>query len=133
MAMKKAIGTILTTVFAGLILWYVTDVYFSNDEDRQPQGESTSHSALYDKLMAAVVPPQTGNNPLSDSRVQEALRNYLSPTGTGREVTRRLLAEAGYPDGIAVIVSRLHFEGEDAALKELLNRLAAVGIELRIN
>ena len=131
--MKTAIGTILTTVVAGLILWYVTDVYFGKDEDQRPPDNPTSYSALYDKLMVAVVPPQSGSNPLSDPRVQEALRNYLSPTGTGQGDTRRLLAEAGYPDGIAVTVSRLQFEGENAALIELQSRLAAVGINLRIN
>jgi ABC-type transport system substrate-binding protein len=134
--MQKIVVGVLTTVIAGLILWYVKDIWFKQPEKPQIQPYySSPNTTVYDRLIPAITSansPTSGGNPLSDPRVQEALRSYLAATVSDPGKAKMLLAEAGYPDGIDLTVSPRLFEGDPAALQELSARLSKIGVRMTV-
>lgn len=77
--------------------------------------------------------PHTDNGRLRDSRVREAVSLALQGNNIPR--ARRLMAEAGWPDGLAVTLSMHAFTtagGTDDDIQRIKRRLVQIGIRLEV-
>ena len=133
--MGQVLIKIFSAVAGGLLLAWVLYAFGPGSGDRDPDpGGSTvappQAASQYDRLLGAVVAPASRNNPLQDTRVQTILREFLSPTGGNHDLARRLLYEAGYPDGLTILVATELYPGGRASLDETRGRLGLIGVRL---
>ena len=90
-----------------------------------------SHSELFDRFMSSVLPK--ARNPLNDPRIRKAIRHLLAPATTvDSNAAKRLLFEAGYPNGFSIELSKSLLRFNPKEETQLRTRLHQLNIKVII-
>lgn len=127
---------ILAAVIAGLIVWWFTGKPAPpsppDPNSHKSQTKTKNEYDPVDSFISSAVHMDT-KDPIRDKRLKRAIRQVM--VGISIEQGKRLMAEAGYPNGASfyLILSRFkHQGGSNGEAQMLINKLSPIGVRVSI-
>ena len=134
--MFRWLAGIVAAVIAGLIVWWFTGPPVPptppSPNTHQDQTQPKNEYDPVNSFISSTVHKDT-KNPIRDERLKNAIRQVM--LGISIKKGKRLMAEAGYPNGASFYLMLSRFKHQGGSLGEaemLIGKLSPIGVRVSI-